>query len=450
MSRILVVDDELDIREMIAGVLQDENHETKTAKNSKEAFSILSEDQFDLVFLDIWLNDSEYDGLLLLDKIKKNFPNLPVVMISGHANIEIAVTSIHRGAYDFIEKPFKINRLIHVANKALEISYLKQQISDLKQKDSSLEIIGNSVPIQRLKKNISHLSLKNTRIMIKGPSGCGKKLVARKIHALSKRSKNKFITINVAEMSPEQMEIELFGTQLTNQKGKIGAFEKAQGGTLYIDEIADMPLATQNKFFAILNNKIFFRVGGAKPIKKDVRIFSSTSQPIEYLIQKGHFREDLYQYLSIDFVDVPPLIQYREDIPLLIDYFMDKTAAKEGLQKKSLSTEVIDILIQYNWPGNVRQLRNHIENLLILADQDRDLNEIKSDMLPLEFKKDTAVAKNKENLYMDMTFREAKYFFEKEYISAQISRFNGNISQTANFIGMERSALHRKLKKLTF
>ena len=449
-SDILIVDDEADIRELVGGILEDEGHETRLAANSDEALQQIENRVPRLIFLDIWLQGSRLDGLALLDKIKTRYPNLPVVMISGHGNIETAVSAIKRGAYDFIEKPFKADRLILVAERALETSKLKREVSELrKQSTVTPELLGKSLVMNHLRQTIEKVAPTNSRIMITGPSGSGKETTARAIHALSNRANGPFVTINAATITPERMEIELFGTEMDGGERKVGALEEAHGGILYIDEIADMPRETQNKILRVLTDQTFERVGGSKRVKVDVRVISSTAQNLEGLIAEGRFREDLFHRLAVVPIAVPPLASHREDIPELVHYFVHQISEQAGIKPREIGDDTMAILQAHSWPGNIRQLRNNIERLLILARGEGGDGPITAELLPAEVGDTLPRAPTDSDLHiMALPLREARELFEKEYLVAQINRFGGNISRTAEFVGMERSALHRKLKSL--
>lgn len=449
-SDILVVDDETDIRDLVAGILSDEGHETRTAFDLDSALAAINDRVPRLIFLDIWLQGSRLDGLALLDEIKKLHPDLPVVMISGHGNIETAVSAIRRGAYDFIEKPFKADRLILVAERALETSNLKREVSNLRKRSGeSFELLGNSLAMNQLRQTIERVAPTNSRIMITGPSGSGKEMAARAIHALSSRANGPFVTVNAATITPERMEIELFGTEMDGGERKVGALEEAHGGILYLDEIADMPRETQNKILRVLVDQQFERVGGTKRVKVDVRIISSTAQNLEGMIAEGLFREDLFHRLSVVPVQVPPLAQRRDDIPTLVSFFINQVAEQAGIKPRRISDDAMAVLQSHSWPGNVRQLRNNVERLMILARGDDADEPVTADLLPAEIG-DTLprTPTDSDQHIMALPLREAREMFEKEYLVAQINRFSGNISRTAEFVGMERSALHRKLKSL--
>jgi two-component system nitrogen regulation response regulator NtrX len=449
---ILIVDDEADIRDLVAGILDDEGFKTRTARDSDTALTEISSRRPNLIFLDIWLQGSRLDGLQLLEQIKLEHPEVPVVMISGHGNIETAVAAIKRGAYDFIEKPFKADRLILVANRALETSRLKREVRELKQHaPSSGTLVGRSPCMNQLRQTIDRAAKANSRIMIVGPSGGGKELVARTLHAMSSRADGPFVVINAAAITPERMEVELFGVELSDGETgrKPGALEEAHGGTLFIDEIADMPRETQNRILRVLVDQTFQRAGGTTKVSVDVRIVSSTARNLEAEIAEGKFREDLYHRLSVVPIRVPPLSERREDIPDLVEYFMDQISSATGLPKRRIGEDAMAVLQSHVWPGNVRQLRNNVERVMILAGGDADAA-ITADMLPQDVGSmipAMPTGNNGEHI-MGLPLREAREVFERDYLIAQISRFSGNISRTAEFVGMERSALHRKLKAL--
>src|SRR6516225_5856212 len=451
-SDILIVDDEADIRELVSGILEDEGYTTRVARDSDDALGAIHARRPSLVFLDIWLQGSRLDGLQVLGNIKTEHPELPVVMISGHGNIETAVAAIKQGAYDFIEKPFKADRLVLVADRALETSRLKREVKDLKHlAPYSATLVGGSGAIGHLRQTIDKVAPTNSRILIVGPSGAGKELTARTIHALSARAEAPFVVINAAAITPERMEVELFGIEQSNggdQARKVGALEEAHGGTLFIDEIADMPRETQNKILRVLVDQTFQRVGGTNKVEVNVRIITSTARNLEEEIAAGRFREDLFHRLSVVPIRVPPLAERREDVPELVDHFMDQISQATGLPKRRIGTDAMAVLQTHDWPGNVRQLRNNVERLMILAGGDADAV-ITADMLPQDVGAMVpAMPKGGGEQLMGMPLREAREAFEREYLRAQISRFGGNISRTAEFVGMERSALHRKLKAL--
>ena len=449
---ILIVDDEADIRDLVAGILQDEGYAARSARNSDEALAAIAAQRPNLVFLDIWLQGSKLDGLQVLDAIKQEHPEMPVVMISGHGNIETAVAAIKRGAYDFIEKPFKADRLVLVADRALETSRLKREVKQLKQlAPLPPTLIGRSAVIGQLRQIVDKVAPTNSRILIVGPSGSGKELTARSIHQASTRASGPFVVVNAAAITPDRMEIELFGVDHSNgaEARKSGALEEAHGGTLFFDDIADLPRETQNKILRVLVDQTFQRVGGSAKVAVDVRIVSSTARNLEAAIAEGKFREDLYHRLSVVPIRVPPLAERREDIPDLVDYFMEQISQATGLPKRRIGEDAMAVLQSHDWPGNVRQLRNNIERLMILASGDPDMV-LNASMLPPDVGSMVPSMPNGNGgeQLMGLPLRDAREVFEREYLVAQISRFGGNISRTAEFVGMERSALHRKLKAL--
>jgi len=458
-SDILVVDDEADIRDLVAGILEDEGHQTRTAANSDGALSAIKDRRPTLIFLDIWIQGSKLDGLELLDEIKALHPEIPIVMISGHGNIETAVSAIRRGAYDYIEKPFKVDRLILVAERAIEVFSLQNQVRELQEKSTDMpDILGSSAAINALRHTIDRVAPTNSRVMIIGASGAGKELVARNIHALSNRSSGPFIAVNAANIVADRMEIELFGTENSaEQEGaqtsdgktrKVGALEEAHGGTLYIDEIADMPKETQSKILRVLVEQKFARVGGNTLVEVDVRVLSSTAQNLEKLIEQGLFREDLFHRLAVVPLRVPPLAERREDIPELVEAFIAQIARQSGISECKIGADAMAVLQAHDWPGNIRQLRNNVERLMILSRAEEG-TVITADMLPSEIGEmlPQASGEGGEHL-MSLPLKEARETFERDYLGAQVARFGGNISRTAEFVGMERSALHRKLKSL--
>ena len=448
---ILIVDDEADIRDLVAGILDDEGHRTRTAAGSDEALAAIESRRPHLVFLDIWLQGSRLDGLQVLDLIKAGHPDLPVVMISGHGNIETAVAAIKSGAYDFIEKPFKADRLILVAERALEASRLKREVRDLKVRSGQASrIVGASVAVNQLRQTIERVAPTNARVMISGAPGAGKELSARTLHAASSRASGPFVVINAATITPDTMEAELFGVESGEGRvRRVGALEEAHGGSLYIDEVADMPKETQSRILRVLVDQNFQRVGGTARVHVDVRIISSSSRDLTEEIAAGRFREDLFHRLSVVPIRIPSLAERREDVPELISFFMEQISAATGLPRRRIAEDAMAVLQSHDWPGNVRQLRNNVERLMILTQSDPE-QEVSSEMLPTEIGAlvpTTPTGAGGEKL-MSLALREAREIFEREYLIAQIARFSGNISRTAEFIGMERSALHRKLKSL--
>jgi two-component system nitrogen regulation response regulator NtrX len=450
-SDILIVDDETDIRELISGLLEDEGHGTRLAKDSTEALSAVEERRPSLIILDIWLQGSELDGLELLDRIKKSHPDLAIVIISGHGNIETAVAAIKRGAYDYIEKPFKADRLVLVTTRALEASALKRENRELRERTTqSSEMIGKSSSINHLRQSIEKVAPTNSRVLISGPSGCGKELAARVLHDSSTRKGAPFVVLNAAAMAPERVEVELFGIEEgSSGQRKVGALEEAHGGTLYIDEVADMPIETQGKVLRVLVEQKFQRIGGGPQVHVEVRVVSSTSRDLKKEIAEGRFREDLFHRLSVVPLRVPSLTERREDIQALVKYFVQQLAVSSGLQPRRIGDDAMAVLQSHDWPGNVRQLRNNVERLLILSDGDPN-TPIRVDMLPDEIANPVPLSPESGSTeqLMSLPLRDAREIFEREYLMAQINRFGGNISRTAEFVGMERSALHRKLRGL--
>ncbi|MEM9677583.1 MAG: sigma-54 dependent transcriptional regulator [Pseudomonadota bacterium] len=449
-SDILVVDDEADIRELVAGLLEDEGHQTRMASDSDGALAQILERRPSMVFLDIWLQGSRLDGLSLLDEIRTSHPDLPVVVISGHGNIETAVSAIKRGAYDYIEKPFKADRLILIAERALETAGLRKQVKDLERRTPDMpEMIGSSLAMNQLRSTIDKVAQTNSRIMIIGPSGSGKEMVARAIHRNSHRSEGPLVILNAAAITPENMETELFGVEASpGVAAKTGALESAHMGTLLLDEVGEMPRETQNKILRVLVEQKFERVGGHQKVAVDVRVLSSTSIDLEERITNGDFRQDLFDRLAVVPLKVPALADRREDIGELIDAFMAQIEAQSGVPACAIGEDAMAVLQSHSWPGNLRQLRNNVERLMILSRGD-DSGPISADQLPGEVSDmlPKSPGAPDENV-MGMPLREAREVFERDYLMAQITRFSGNISRTAAFVGMERSALHRKLKSL--
>ncbi|MBY0462016.1 MAG: sigma-54 dependent transcriptional regulator [Alphaproteobacteria bacterium] len=452
---ILIVDDEADIRDLISGILSDEGYTTRTASDGLAALDMIKARQPNLVILDVWLGDSERDGLKILDIIKRDHSYVPVVMISGHGTIETAVSAIKKGAYDFIEKPFQTERLLVVVERAIESSRLKRENDELRVKARvSSSLIGNSSSIQQLRQALEKISATNGRVFMSGPNGADKEALAREIHVRSKRERGPFLSINCGAYHPQQLEAELFGTEIfglsADTPRKIGLLEKAHTGTVFLDEIAQLPLPVQSKIVKVLQEQAFFRIGSDQKIDIDIRFLAGTSDDIQKMIQEGNFREDLFYRLSVSHILVPTLKERVTDIPLLAQNFMEQAAAAQGVLPRSFSQEALVMLQSYSWPGDLQQLKNVVDWLLIMAGGD-PREPIQSSQLPTEIINGNNFANSWQQKSADIVvlpLREAREAFEREYLLTQVQRFSGNISQTARFIGMERSALHRKLRAL--
>ncbi|SMC31124.1 sigma-54 dependent transcriptional regulator [Novosphingobium sp. B1] len=445
---ILIVDDERDIRELVAGVLSDEGYGCRLAGDSTSALSAIDERRPSLVLLDVWLHGSPMDGLEVLDEIKKREPELPVIIFSGHGNIDTAVSAISRGAMDFLEKPFEAERLLLLVERATETERLRRENQQLRQGFAiAEEFTGNSSAINQVRATLKRVANTGSRLLITGPAGSGKEVAARLLHSWSPRTNSPFITVNSARITPERFEQELFGEEIDGKLVRAGMLEMADGGTLFLDEVSDMPASSQARILRVLTEQSFVRVGGHRQIRVDVRVVSSSSRPLEKEIAERRFREDLYYRLNVVPVAIPSLIERRDDIPALIDHFFARCAREQGVVPPAISPEAMAALQSYDWPGNVRQLRNVVERTVILAPRDR-LARIDADMLPSEIVHSPMSAESGGSALMGVPLREARENFEREYLKVQIRRFSGNISKTASFIGMERSALHRKLKLL--
>lgn len=450
---ILIVDDEEDIRALISGILEDEGYTTRQAGSSQGALSEVAARRPSLVVLDIWMDESDHDGIETLKLIKREHSEVPVVMISGHGNIETALEASRIGAYDFIEKPFNTDRLLMVVERAIDDARLRRENRELTLRaGGDTELVGKSSVLNNLRQSVDRVARTGSRVLIHGPAGSGKEVVARLIHQKSARAEAPFVVLNCANISPDTMEESLFGAVATAEReARTGVLELAHGGTLLLDEVADMPLETQGKIVRVLQDQTFERVGGSVPVNVDVRVIATTARDLEQRIEEQKFRQDLYYRLNVVPLEVPSLQQRRDDIPVLAEMFLDRYADATGLPKRKLSPEAMATLHAYDWPGNVRQLRNVIERLMIMAPDDEDkVDLISGKMLPSELFSDvpTSLSFDKTSEIMALPLREAREMFEKEYLQTQIDRFGGNISKTASFVGMERSALHRKLKSL--
>jgi two-component system nitrogen regulation response regulator NtrX len=448
MGDILITDDERDIRELISDILKDEGYTTRLAGTSEECMSEISKEKPALMILDIWLKDSGMDGIDILKAVKRDHPEVPVVIISGHGNIEIAVAAIKQGAYDFIEKPFNIDQLLVVIRRAMETSRLRRENKELKQGDRSVaEMIGESAAFKAMRSQLDKVTKSNGRVMLSGGAGAGKEIAARYIHQNSSRSSAPFVTINCATVAPEQMETLLFGREGQDGGLELGLLEQANGGVIYLDEVADMPLGTQSKILRVLVDQRFQRVGGTEKIQVDIRVISSTNKDLQGEIEAGNFREELYHRLNVVPISVPSLEERREDIPLLSEHFIAELAETQGLPVRELAEDARALLQTMHWPGNVRQLKNLIERVLILGDSEAPIS-------ARELPQNDGGGDHSEGPLVlggalaTLPLREARELFEREYLLTQINRFGGNISRTAAFVGMERSALHRKLKSL--
>jgi two-component system nitrogen regulation response regulator NtrX len=449
---ILIVDDERDICTLIAGILEDEGHTARRAHNSTEAIDAVRQRRPALVILDVWLQGSELDGLQLLEVIRREDPPIPVVMISGHGTIDTAVSAIKTGAYDFIEKPFKADRLLLVVDRAIEADKLKRENATLRRRaGGEVTFVGSSSSAASVRTQIERAAPTGSRVLIVGASGAGKETMARLIHQSSKRADGPFVVVNCSTLPTERLDIELFGTDGETEGDTLrvsGAFEMAHGGTLLLKEVADLPLALQSRLARVLQEQSFVRDGGKTRVEVDVRVLASTSRTLQEEITSGQFREELYHRLNVVSLRVPPLSERREDIPELSADLLRRVADATGLPSRTIGEDTLAALQGHDWPGNVRQLRNVIERLLILAPVGG--GPIRADVLPNDVSEDSpsVLRWEKGGEIMQLPLRDAREVFEREYLLAQVTRFGGNISRTATFVGMERSALHRKLKSL--
>ena len=449
---VLIVDDEADIRMLISGVLEDEGYETRGVADSDAVFDALKSRRPSLVVLDIWLQNSTLDGMEILQQLREDYPSIPVVMISGHGNIETAVSAIKLGAYDFIEKPFKTDQLLLTVARAIEAAELRRENEELRLRAGrESDFIGGSAPANGVRQAIAKVAPTGSRVLITGPAGAGKEVAARQLHLQSRRAAGPLVILNCATMHPDRMEVELFGTEAGydgDEGPLVGTFERADNGTLLLDEVADMPLETQGKIVRVLQEQTFTRVGGNHSVQVDVRVIASTNKELSTLIEQGEFREDLFYRLSVVPIKVPALRERREDIPELVAHFMALSSDAAGIPAREISDDAIAALQAYEWPGNVRQLRNVVDWLLIMGQGEFE-EPIRAEHLPSEISSVSVRALgNGDEEIMALKLREARLVFERRYLEAQISRFGGNVSKTADFVGMERSALHRKLKSL--
>ena len=437
MSNILIIDDEIDISESIVAILTDEGFSCDSASNSNEAIQLIDINKYDLIILDVWLNDPEYDGIKLLKFIKKKDLKIPIIIISGHGSIDMAVEAIKEGAYEFVEKPFKSERLILSVSRALEVNLIREENKELKEISFSKDkLIGTSSIAIKIKDIISKVAPTASRLLITGESGTGKDLVAKEIHLNSLYKDGPFIVINASLLEPEGIENELFGVELNGIIKHTGFFEKANKGTLYIDEVGEMPIQTQIKILRVLTDQSFTRMGGDKIINIETRIIASSTKDLLLAIENNQFRKDLYHRLNVVELNLPRLVDRLEDLDELIDYFTKNFCKENGVSNKNIISKIKDKYLHYDWPGNIRELKNNVERELIIGEK-HDLSN----------NNDLNSAFDQKNV-ISMPIKNAREAFEKNYLSSQLKRFNGNISKTASFIGMERSALHRKLKQL--
>ena len=447
MGDILITDDERDIRELISDILEDEGFSTRLAGNSDQCMAEIAKESPALMILDIWLKDSQMDGIDILKAVKRDHPDIPIVIISGHGNIEIAVAAIKQGAYDFIEKPFNIDQLMVVIRRAMETSRLRRENLQLKRGDSAgADMLGDSAAFRTLKSQLDKVTKSNGRVMLTGPAGAGKEIAARYIHANSNRAAAPFVTVSSASIEPDRMEDVLFGRESPERGVEKGLLEEGNGGVVYFDEVADMPLGTQSKILRVLVDQQFQRVGGTGKVQVDLRVISSTNKDLAAEIESGTFRQELYHRLNVVPIHVPSLEERREDIPMLAEHFISVFNKVQGLPLRKLADDARALLQTMLWPGNVRQLKNVVERVLILGENSDEITakELPSNEEPSSGEDRVLLSGGLATLPL----REARELFEREYLLTQINRFGGNISRTASFVGMERSALHRKLKSL--
>ena len=443
-TEILIIDDNADIRTILDELISEAGFKTRLAANYNQALTEIDKKLPDVAIIDVKLDKGDNDGIELLNHIKKKNKDVPVIIISGHANIEMAINSLKSGAFEFIQKPFDKERLMNFISRAVENYNLKNENKKLQNKlFHTFEVIGISQNINSIKDQIQKISSSESRVFISGPTGSGKELVARKIHKNSKRSKEPFVILNGALLDAKKYELELFGEEKSDGSISYGALEKSSGGILLIDEVTEIPLETQSKILRVMIDQKFKRVNGNHDIKVDVRIICSSTKDIHIEIENGNFREDLFHRLNVFNINIDPLNKRIEDIPLLVDYFVKNICNNYKIQPFKIQDN--NYLLNYSWPGNVRELRNLVERVTILSqgkDEKRILNIIKESLTQSESERFSI------NETLDYPLREARENFEKEYLITQLKKFSGNISKTARFVGMERSALHRKLKLL--
>lgn len=449
---ILIIDDEDDIRMLIADILADEGYDCRTAADSASAFEAIEERRPNLLVLDIWLEGSDADGMEILERVHGEHASIPVIMISGHGNVETAVNAIKLGAYDFIEKPFKADRLVLTVTRALENARLQRENDELRQRTSDVtDLVGVSPAIRQLRTALEKVAPTDSRVLISGPAGVGKEVFARQLHRQSLRSSGPFVVLNCAAMNPDRMEMELFGSEKggDDEARNVGTLEMAHGGTLLLDEVSDMPLETQGKIVRVLQEQTFTRVGGESAVVVDVRVIASTNRDMEAEMAEGNFRQDLFYRLNVVPIEIPPLRDRPDDVPALVEHFMQRSALISGVSPREMSQQALAALQAYDWPGNVRQLRNAVDWILIMAPGDPG-EPVTVENLPPDIGTGSSASIGWEEgaKMMSLPLRDARENFERQYLLAQVSRFGGNVSRTAEFVGMERSALHRKLKSL--
>ena len=437
MTEVLIIDDEIDISESISAILQDEGLKCTTVSNSIDAIDSINKVLYELIILDVWLNEEDYDGIKLLKLIKKDYPKIPVIIISGHGNIDMAVEAIKEGAYEFVEKPFKSERLILSVSRALEVKLMKEENKELKEINFNKDVfIGSSIGAVKIREIVKKIAPTTSRVLITGDSGTGKDLIAKEIHNNSLFKEGPFIVVNASLLEPEGIENELFGIENDGLIKHTGLFEKANKGSLFIDEVGEMPIQTQIKILRVLTDQSFTRIGGEKEVKIETRIIASSTKNLLLAIENNTFRKDLYHRLNVVELNLPKLADRVEDIDELILYFISKLSKKTKTEINEVLINIKNKFLHYDWPGNIRELKNVVERELIIGEKEGFSH---NDELYGDFDEKNVIS---------MPLKNAREAFERNYLLSQIKRFNGNISKTATFIGMERSALHRKLKQL--